>query len=121
LNIVKRLLLAAAVVGMGLVTSAPAFASRPACDEAHGTPVLATSPNFDKPPFATQQGFIGTANVHVDLDNDGTVHEAHIFSSTGNALLDREALHVAQSLKFAPDRDACPAMAGSYSVLVNFE
>lgn len=117
----KGLLLAAAAISIGLITTAPAQAGRPACNATQGTPVLVTPSDFDKSQFATEQGFHGTANVRIDLTNDGIVIGARIVTSSGSSFLDREALQVARTMKFVPDRDSCPAIAGSYSVLVSFQ
>lgn len=66
-------------------------------------------------------GFNGTATVRVEIDDRGNVSSAGVIESSGNGFLDRDAVRVAQSMAFAPGDKDCPAVAGSYSVLVTYE
>jgi TonB family protein len=116
---VNRLLVAVTAIGIVLAVPHPAYASRPACSSSIQAPRLATSATFEKSQIVIDEGLRGTANVLVTIDDNGVVQRASVVSSTGNGLLDSEALRVAKTMRFAP-QTACPAIAGSYSVVVDF-
>ncbi len=115
----NRLLVAIAAIGIALAVPHPAFANRPACGSSIKAPMLATSTTFDKSEVVIQQGLRGTTNVPVTIDDNGIVQRASVLSSSGNGLLDNEALRVAKTMRFSPQNE-CPAIAGSYSVVVDF-
>lgn len=112
--------MAATAIGIALAATHPALASRPACGNTSASPVLATSSTFEKSEVVIEQGLTGTANVLVNIDDYGIVRRALMLNSTGYALLDNEALRVAQSMRFVP-QDTCRAIGGSYSVVVDFK
>ena len=116
----NRLLIAIAAIGIGLAVPHAALANRPACGNTPAAPILASSPVFPESELVIEEGLTGTANVLVDLDDNGVVRHASVLASAGNAILDNEALRVAKGMHFVP-QGTCPAIAGSYSVLVEFK
>lgn len=67
------------------------------------------------------RGPYGEAGIAVTLDERGNVVETHVFESSGNALLDREALIAAKLSQYLPERNLCASRGGSYIVLVDFD
>jgi TonB family protein len=118
---VKRSLVAAAAIGIVFIAPATALADRPSCSATSTSPVLVSNNvPYEESPIAAAAGVNGTANVRVDLDNQGIVLGAYLVRSTGSLLLDGQALTIARSMQFAAQRQACPNIAGSYSVLIGF-
>lgn len=115
----NRLLVAAAAIGIALGIPHPALANHPACSTTVNPPVLSSGATFERSEVVVEQGLTGKANVLVTIDDSGTVQRAAVLASTGNGLLDNEALRVAKTMRFAA-QDTCPAIAGSYSVVVEF-
>ncbi len=72
------------------------------------------------PPLAKLEGASGDALVRIDLKPDGTLAGATISQSSGNAVLDREALRVARESEYGPGVESCHALSGSYLYRVSF-
>jgi TonB family protein len=75
----------------------------------------------EMPAFAKLAGASGTVGVRVDLMPDGSLEDATISQSSGNAALDDEALRVARESEYAPALQGCRAVPGSYLVTVIFD
>jgi TonB family protein len=63
----------------------------------------------------------GSAQVKIDLDSMGNLLQASIVRSSGNALLDDQALVAARGSKYAPEVHNCSSFKRSYFLDVNFE
>jgi protein TonB len=72
------------------------------------------------PPLAKLEGASGDVIVRVVVKPDGKLDSATISQSSGNAILDREALRVARETEFAPGVESCHPLSGSYLYKVSF-
>jgi TonB family protein len=61
-----------------------------------------------------------TAKVLINLDSLGNLVNARIANSSGNSLLDDEALNAARQSKYAPEFHNCSSFARSYYLDVQF-
>jgi TonB family protein len=63
------------------------------------------------------------ANVQlqIDLDSVGNLLQARISTSSGNTLLDQQALVVARNSKYAPEVHNCNAFKSSYYLEITFD
>jgi TonB family protein len=84
-------------------------------------PAVLTNAAIPEVPFMAQlQHATGTAFVQVDIDASGTLLNASIAASSGNPLLDREALTTTQLSQFRPAIVDCVPVGGTYLYEVQF-
>ncbi len=75
---------------------------------------------FEMPTVAAEEGASGTTQIRLDLTASGTVANAQLFSSSGNAWLDAAALRSAHLTRFTAEVAHCTPVSGSYLYDVNF-
>jgi TonB family protein len=115
------LLLAQSLVAALLTAPAPVMATHGASCTAESAPArIVRSSVADAPAIAKLDRLSGTAVVRVDLSDAGNVVGTYVARSSGSALLDRSALATAKMQAYAPETQACRAIAGSYAVEVEF-
>jgi TonB family protein len=61
------------------------------------------------------------ARILLDLDSRGDVLQANIVNSSGNSLLDGQALVAARGSKYAPEVRNCNSFRHSYYLDINFD
>ncbi|HME81327.1 MAG TPA: TonB family protein [Candidatus Eremiobacteraceae bacterium] len=62
-----------------------------------------------------------SVQLQVDLDSVGNVLQARVTSSSGNTLLDQQALLEARNSKYAPEVHNCNSFKQSYYVEITFD
>jgi TonB family protein len=72
------------------------------------------------PDEAANRGITGTSVVRVALSETGAVTGVRVLKSSGSFVLDTEAMRVAKEMRYAPEMQACKAVAGSYAVEIEF-
>ena len=78
-------------------------------------------PSFADYPMVPQaQGVEGTTDLRIDLATNGALTHAAVMDSSGDTLLDNEALRTAKLTSFSPELHGCQAIAGSYMLAVTF-
>ena len=78
-------------------------------------------PTFaDYPMVAREQGVEGVTELRVDIATNGSLTHAAIMASSGDTLLDNEAIRTAKISSFSPELHGCQAVAGEYMLTVAF-
>jgi TonB family protein len=78
-------------------------------------------PTFaDYPMIAQQQQVEGTTMLRVDIGTNGALAHEAVLDSSGDALLDNEAMRTARISSFSPELRDCQAVAGAYMLTVAF-
>jgi len=90
------------------------------CPSADRPASILRSATPEIPPLAKLEGASGDALVRVDLRPDGKLESATIAQSSGNVVLDREALRVARETEYGSSVESCHALSGSYLYRVSF-
>lgn len=90
------------------------------CPSADRPPSILRTATPEIPPIAKLEGASGDVLVRVDLKSDGKLEGAAIAQSSGNAVLDREALRVARETEYGSGVESCRALSGSYLYKVSF-
>jgi TonB family protein len=67
------------------------------------------------------QGAAGTVLVQVDLSADSKILKVSLFKSSGNAALDRAAIHSTPQSTFQTERLNCQYIPASYIFRVGFQ
>jgi TonB family protein len=62
-----------------------------------------------------------SAQIQLDLDSVGNVLDASIANSSGNALLDQQALMAARGSQYAPEVRSCNSFKRSYFLTISFD
>ena len=75
---------------------------------------------FQMPTIASEQGIDGTATVKIALNANGALVSHEIFTSSGNAWLDRAALQSARMTRFSAETRNCERVGGTYLYAVQF-
>jgi TonB family protein len=73
------------------------------------------------PNIAREQGVEGNVVLRISLSAAGRLESAAVARSSGNPLLDEEALRVARQSRYAPEIHACQHVAGAYFYEVGFD
>jgi TonB family protein len=115
-----------AVIGVMTALIQPSFAGTgtsgrgATCTAGHqdAAPIEMSQPEM--PWLAKLMRLSGSVKVRIDLDDAGTLQSVSIAESSGNAILDREALKAVRESTFSPEKVDCVGMAGSYAVEVSF-
>jgi TonB family protein len=81
---------------------------------------LVEAPQAEMPDALRALGITGTVTVQVNIGPDGSLLAAYIDQSSGNGLLDLEALRVARKARYAPATSNCEPVAGAYLLEVQF-
>jgi TonB family protein len=81
---------------------------------------LVAAPDAEYPDALRGLGISGTVSVQVNIGPDGSLLATYIDQSSGNGLLDLEALRVARKARYAPATSQCEPVAGSYVLEVQF-
>jgi TonB family protein len=114
-------LLAQSLVAALLAGPAPVMGTHGASCTAEYQPArIVRTAGADTPAIAKLDRLSGTAVVRVDLSDAGNVVGTYVARSSDSALLDRSALAAAKMQAYAPETQACRAIAGSYAVEVEF-
>ncbi len=110
-----------------LIPAAPAYAFEPvitngACDVADQPARITRAYPVEWPEVAQAQGVpdAGTT-VLIDLDSRGTLMKAAVADSSGNDLLDDEALLVVRRSAYQPEIQHCNRYARAYFINVMFD
>ncbi len=90
------------------------------CPSADRAATILRTATPEIPPLAKLEGASGDVLVRVDLKSDGKLEGATIAQSSGNAVLDREALRVARETEYDSGVESCHALSGSYLYKVSF-
>lgn len=110
-----------------LVPAAPAYAIEPVittgkCDIADAAAHMTHAYPVEWPEVPAAQGVPNASTtVLIDLDSRGTLRKAAVADSSGNALLDDEALLVVRMSGYASEIQNCNRFARSYFINVLFE
>jgi protein TonB len=120
----------------GIVASGPPVAATSAATPAPATPtptpkpqcanpnqdaaIKGTAVSPDYPDIARQQGAVGTTQVKVTLDANGTPVDVSVYKSSGNAALDNSALKAAKETEYEPDIINCVKTPGAYLFRADF-
>jgi len=83
--------------------------------------VLASPQPPDIPDDARRAGAAGVAQIHVQLDANGSIVDAAVLSSSGNSQLDQIAVNLAKSSTYSPAISGCKKVASTYTYRVRFE
>jgi protein TonB len=102
-------------------TSGPPGTPAPACAQPHLDAATKNAVQPEYPEIAREQGASGIATVNVSLDAHGNVTAVSIAKSTGNAVLDQEALKAAKMSTFTPEVVDCKPIGGTYFFKADFE
>jgi TonB family protein len=81
----------------------------------HGVPADAAYPAI-----ARELGATGVVKIKVEIEADGSVWNAAVYESSGNALLDGSALRAALQSRYDPEVFRCEPEAGTYLFRVDF-
>jgi TonB family protein len=81
---------------------------------------LVAAPDAEIPDALRGLGISGATSVQVNIGPDGSLLATFIAQSSGNGLLDLEALRVAREARYAPAMSNCEPVAGSYLLEVQF-
>jgi len=100
---------------LGFGPSAPPACARPFAPAA---PLVPLRPPF--PPEARAVNATGVVELHLDVDDTGTVIDARVTRSSGFAPLDRAAIVTALAARFAPATFACRPVATSLDLTTGF-
>jgi TonB family protein len=77
------------------------------------------------PTLAAQQlpaaGFHAESALRVAIDANGKAESITILNSSGNTLLDSDALRAARSAKFSAETSNCHKVGGEYKLLVDYD
>ncbi|HME81614.1 MAG TPA: TonB family protein [Candidatus Eremiobacteraceae bacterium] len=110
-----------------LVPAAPAYAFEPVitsgkCDIADQPARITRSYPVEWPEVAQAQGVPdASTTVLIDLDSRGTLMKAAVADSSGNGLLDDEALLVVRRSVYQPEIEHCNRFARAYFINVMFD
>ncbi|MBV8082851.1 MAG: energy transducer TonB, partial [Candidatus Eremiobacteraeota bacterium] len=105
----------------------PAYALGPVistgtCDVADSPAKMTRAFPVEWPEVAAAQGILeGEAIVMINLDSSGTLTGARLQDSSGNPLLDDEALVAIRNSTYAPEVQHCNRVARDYYIKVIFE
>jgi TonB family protein len=94
------------------VTSTCATPERPAA--------LSDAVFVDLPTIAQEQNVSGVTTLRVDISATGKLLAQSVLQSSGNPLLDDEAMRSARLASFAPEISDCHAVGGSYLFRADF-
>ena len=108
----------AAALFPSTVAVAPAHPASCAVNSQPARIVRAFAPQY--PLIAKLEGLTGTSVIRVDLAETGDVAGTYVVVSSGSTILDRAAMHAAQSIKYAPEIKSCAPASGSYAVEIEF-
>ncbi|MBV8727568.1 MAG: energy transducer TonB [Candidatus Eremiobacteraeota bacterium] len=97
-------------------------AGLPGCTKAYAVAaVVASPPPPDISSEARRAGTAGVTEVHVQLDASGSIVDAAVLSSSGNAQLDQVAVNLAKGSTYAPAISGCKKIASTYTYRVRFD
>lgn len=101
-------------------TPEPTPTPKPACSVPN---VAATTVSVVSPSVPDEVGsdVDAQAQVRVTLQPDGSVEAAQIYRTTGNGLLDREAMRAARASTYRAEIRDCVAVRGDYLFTVDFK
>jgi TonB family protein len=109
----------AAALGSSQVAT---IAAKPAsCTTDHEQARLVQATPVDYPPIFKEIIVSDRAFIRVNLSDTGRVMNTAIAKSSGNSSLDRAAVAAVNSSTYAPESNACSAVAGSYAIEVDFD
>jgi len=92
------------------------------CVKANAPAAILSSPSQpDISAEARRASSAGVAQIHVTLDANGSVVDASVASSSGNAGLDQTALSLAKASTYSPAVSGCKKIASTYTYRVRFE
>lgn len=115
----------AATISLARVGPTLAATTGAACSNPDALPNLVDIAPIEIPQIAMIErgaaGPFGSATVEVDLNEAGDVQSSAIAQSSGDTLLDDEALSVVRSSRFTAEVHGCKALAGAYAVVVDFD
>jgi TonB family protein len=103
------------IAPQGFGPSTPSTCARPFSP---ATPLVPLRPPF--PPEARAVNATGVVELHLDVDDTGTVVDARVTRSSGFAPLDRAAIVTALAARFAPAIFACRPVATSLDLTTGF-
>jgi TonB family protein len=113
----KLLAIAFAIVAPLPIQSGSAADAAPCVD----TPAsLVAAPDAEYPDGLRALGITGTTSVQVNIGPDGSLLGTYVVQSSGNELLDLEALRAARKARYAPGTSDCEPVAGAYLLEVQF-
>lgn len=72
------------------------------------------------PDIAKEQGAVGTVQVRVSLDADGSEEDVSIYKSSANQALDDSALDAARRTHFTAETIDCKRQPSSFMFRVDF-
>lgn len=79
------------------------------------------SKNVQYPAFCQEKGIEGRAVCQFTVERDGSIEDVNLVHSSGNSLLDNEAVRVIKSMpKWKPGRQRGKLVRVKYAVPVNF-
>jgi TonB family protein len=100
--------------------AAAATLAAPSCAADRSAQIIG-NPDPRLPEIARQQGVDGSVVIRVGVSAMGLLENASVAQSSGNSLLDEEALRVARRSQYAPAVHDCRAIAGAYLYVVSFD
>jgi periplasmic protein TonB len=103
-------------VPQGISTTAPATAAPPRSPVQITDAEMTNRVQPDYPDLAKEQGIQGTCIVEVVISTTGQVLSAKVFQSSGNALLDNEAIKAAKRSGYKP-----PSVTTPYLIEYDFK
>jgi TonB family protein len=83
--------------------------------------VTSTAQPVDIPPQARASKASGTAEIHVEIDQDGHVTNTTVAQSSGDAGLDGVAMQMAKDATYTPALIKCKPVASVYTYTVEFK
>ena len=95
-------------------------ATKTFCGTAHQDAVVASVPEFERPPIAEAEDVSGTSVVKVSLTPSGGLASASLWNSSGNTSLDAAALRVARLSKYRPEIRDCEGVPSADLIEVQF-
>jgi len=92
------------------------------CTKAFAVAAVSASPQPpDIPDDARRTGTAAVAQIHVQLDANGSIVDAAVLSSSGNSQLDQIAVNLAKSSTYSPAISGCKKVASTYTYRVRFD
>jgi protein TonB len=84
-------------------------------------PTIINAVPAEFPQLQRDLGYNGTAVIEVELTATGKLENASVAKSTGNKVLDRNALYAVSHSTFAPGSISGSPVGGAYAVSVEFD
>jgi protein TonB len=101
--------------------AAPSPTPKPLCANPNeDATIKGTAVEPEYPDMARQMGAVGTTEVKVTLDAEGSPVEVSVYKSAGNAALDQAALRAAKATQYNAELVNCVKTPGSYIFRADF-